>query len=183
MQPERRRQIVLAVLVVVLAFALYRAWPRTAAPTTATSNPRSMARGGQATEVAAPDVKLEALEAERPQPEGSMRNLFRFGRPAAALAPTAPPVPVEPPQPTGPTTPRAPTIPPIPLKFVGTMKVGGRLMAVLSSDANGLQRDPVYGFEGDTILGQYRLVRVSAESIEMTYLDGRGRQTIRFSGS
>jgi hypothetical protein len=68
------------------------------------------------------------------------------------------------------------------LKFVGTMKVGGRMMAVLS-DASGLQREPVYGFEGDTILGQYRLVRVSAESIEMTYLDGRGRQTIRFSGS
>jgi len=72
--------------------------------------------------------------------------------------------------------------PPIPLKFVGTMQVGGRTMAVLS-DASGLQRNPVYGFEGDTILGQYRLVRVSAESIEMTYLDGRGRQTIRFSGS
>jgi len=182
MQPERRRQMVLAVLVVVLAFALYSAWPRTAAPTTATSNPRSMARGGQTTEVAAPDVKLEALEAERPKPEGSMRNLFRFGRAPAARAPAAPQVPVEPPQPTGPTTPRAPTIPPIPLKFVGTMKVGGRMMAVLS-DASGTQRDPVYGFEGDTILGQYRLVRVSAESIEMTYLDGRGRQTIRFSGS
>jgi hypothetical protein len=55
-------------------------------------------------------------------------------------------------------------------------------MAVLS-DASGQQRDPVYGFEGDTILGQYRLVRVSAESVEMSYLDGRGRQTIRFSGS
>jgi hypothetical protein len=182
MQPERPRQIVLAVLVVVLAFALYRAWPRTAAPTTATSNPRSIGRGGQTTEVTAPDVKLEALEAERPQPEGSMRNLFRFGRPPTAPAPAAPQVPVEPPQPTGPTTLQAPAIPPIPLKFVGTMKVGGRMMAVLS-DASGTQRDPVYGFEGDTILGQYRLVRVGAESIEMTYLDGRGRQTIRFSGS
>jgi hypothetical protein len=181
MQPERRRQIVLAVLVVALAFALYRAWPRTAASTTATSNPRSVARGGQTTEVAAPDVNLEALEAERPKPEGSMRNLFRFGRPAAASAPTQPSVPVAPP-PTDPAPPRTPTIPPIPLKFVGTMKVGGRMMAVLS-DASGLQRDPVYGFEGDTILGQYRLVRVSAESIEMSYLDGRGRQTIRFSGS
>jgi hypothetical protein len=60
------------------------------------------------------------------------------------------------------------------------MKVGGRLMAVLS---DGSGRDPVYGFEGDTVLGQYRLVRVGADSIEMAYLDGRGRQTIRFSGS
>ncbi len=126
-------------------------------------------------------MKLEALEAERPKPEGSMRNLFRFGRPAAAPAPTGPSVPVAAAA-NRPDPAAAPTIPPIPLKFVGTMKVGGRMMAVLS-DASGLQRDPVYGFEGDTILGQYRLVRVSAESIEMSYLDGRGRQTIRFSGS
>jgi hypothetical protein len=87
-----------------------------------------------------------------------------------------------PPAPIEANGPRAPQIPPIPLRFVGTMKVGGRMMAVLS-DASGQQRDPVYGFEGDTILGQYRLVRVGAESVEMTYLDGRGRQTIRFSGS
>jgi hypothetical protein len=182
MQPERRRQIVLAVLVVVMAFALYRVWPRTAAPATATSNSRSAARGGQPTEVAPPDVKLEALEAERPKPEGPNRNLFRFGRAPGGEKVAPPPVVEAPPEPTGPATPRVPAIPPIPLKFVGTMKVGGRMMAVLS-DASGLQRDPVYGFEGDTILGQYRLVRVSAESIEMTYLDGRGRQTIRFSGS
>jgi hypothetical protein len=182
MQPDRRRQLVLAVLVVVLGFVLYRAWPRTAAPTTATSNSRSVARGGQPAEVAAPDVKLEALEAERPKPEGPNRNLFRFGRAPSAEKATPAPPPVAPPEPPGPTTPRVPAIPPIPLKFVGTMKVGGRMMAVMS-DASGLQRDPVYGFEGDTILGQYRLVRVSAESIEMTYLDGRGRQTIRFSGS
>lgn len=183
MQPERRRQIVLAVLVVVMAFALYRVWPRTAAPATATSNPRSAARGGQPAEVAPPDVKLEALEAERPKPEGTNRNLFRFGRAPGTEKVAPPPVVVAaPPDQTGPASPRVPAIPPIPLKFVGTMNVGGRMMAVLS-DASGLQRDPVYGFEGDTILGQYRLVRVSAESIEMMYLDGRGRQTIRFSGS
>jgi len=33
------------------------------------------------------------------------------------------------------------------------------------------------------VLGQYRILRISAESIEMAYLDGRGRQTIRLSGS
>lgn len=181
MQPDRRRQIVLAVLAVVLAGLLYRAWPRTAAPVPSASNPRSAARPGQTAEVAAPDVHLEALEAERPKPSGQTRNLFRFGRierpRETAVTPPPPPAPV-------PSTakPTAAGPPPIPLKFVGTMNVGGRMMAVLS-DASGLQRNPVYGFEGDTILGQYRLVRVSAESIEMTYLDGRGRQTIRFSGS
>jgi hypothetical protein len=181
MPPERRRQIVLAVLVVVLAGLLYRAWPQTAAPAPSASNPRTAAKPGQPTEPAAPDVHLEALSSERPKPSGETRNLFRFGRierprepGAAAPTATAPPPTVTPPNAAGPS--------PIPLKFVGTMQVGGRMMAVLS-DASGLQRNPVYGFEGDTILGQYRLIRVSAESIEMTYLDGRGRQTIRFSGS
>jgi len=181
MQPDRRRLLILAVLGVVLAGALYRAWPRSAAPAAATSNARGAARPGQAAEVKAPDVKLEALEAERPKPEGTMRNLFRFGR--APAPPAEPPVKAAPQPPPGPTTPPGPAgPPPIPLKFVGTMQVGGKMMAVLS-DASGQQRSPVYGFEGDTILGQYRLVRVSAESIEMSYLDGRGRQTIRFSGS
>ena len=181
MQPDRRRQIVLAVLAVVLAGLLYRAWPRTAAPVPSASNPRSAARPGQTAEVAAPDVHLEALEAERPKPSGQTRNLFRFGRieRPRETAVTPPPTPAPVPSTAKPT---AAGPPPIPLRFVGTMNVGGRMMAVLS-DASGLQRNPVYGFEGDTILGQYRLVRVSAESIEMTYLDGRGRQTIRFSGS
>ena len=181
MQPDRRRQIVLAVLVVILAVVVYRAWPRSAGPAAGTSNPRSAARPGQTTATAAPDVKLEALQAERPKPAGPTRNLFRFGRTETPRK-EAPPVTTAPPPTTRPAPTTAAGPPPIPLKFVGTMHVGGRIMAVMS-DASGLQRSPVYGFEGDTILGQYRLVRVSAESIEMTYLDGRGRQTIRFSGS
>jgi hypothetical protein len=177
MQPERRRLLVLAALVVVLAILLYRLLPQPAAPVSTASNPRGAPRPGQAAETRAPDVNLEALEAERPKPEGTQRNLFRFGRTPAPV--TAPPVTQAPPPPPQPG-PATPGIPPIPLKFVGTMKVGGRMMAVLS---DGSGRDPVYGFEGDTVLGQYRIVRVGAESIEMSYLDGRGRQTIRFSGS
>jgi hypothetical protein len=53
-------------------------------------------------------------------------------------------------------------------------------MAILA-DTTG--KDPQSGFEGDVILGQYRIVRIAADSIEMAYLDGRGRQTIRLPGS
>lgn len=178
MHPERRRQVVLAVLAVVLAVAIYRAWPETAVAPAGSSNPRDAARADPRAAIAPPDVKLEALATARPKPDGPNRNLFRFGRPPAP--PAADPVTAAPPRPPMPTVAAPPTVPPIPLKFVGTMKVGGRLMAVLS---DGSGRDPVYGFEGDTVLGQYRLVRVGADSIEMAYLDGRGRQTIRFSGS
>jgi hypothetical protein len=38
------------------------------------------------------------------------------------------------------------------------------------------------GKEGDIIDGQYRLVKIGAESVEMTYVDGRGRQVIRLTG-
>ena len=40
----------------------------------------------------------------------------------------------------------------------------------------------VHGKEGDIIEGRYRIVRIGDESIEMEYLDGRGRQTIRLTG-
>jgi hypothetical protein len=36
--------------------------------------------------------------------------------------------------------------------------------------------------EGDTVDGRYSLMRVGTDSIEMSYMDGRGRQTIRLSG-
>ena len=40
-----------------------------------------------------------------------------------------------------------------------------------------------HGREGEIIDGPYRIVRIGEESIEMEYVDGRGRQTIRLSGA
>ena len=40
------------------------------------------------------------------------------------------------------------------------------------------------GYEGGpAIEGRYRILKVGAESVEMSYLDGRGRTTLRLSGS
>jgi len=50
---------------------------------------------------------------------------------------------------------------------------------VLSDGRGGI---PMYGKEGDIIDGRYRILKIGVESIEMAYLDGRGRQTIRLSG-
>jgi hypothetical protein len=38
------------------------------------------------------------------------------------------------------------------------------------------------GREGDIIEGRYRLLKIGADSVEMTYTDGRGRQVIRLTG-
>src|SRR5262245_63247295 len=116
MAPERRNQILLAVLLVVLAVAGYRAWTTTSAVPLPTSNgpgsgPAAPRRAAPQTAGDAPDVRLEALEADRPKPGEGQRDLFRF-------KPKPPPPPPKPvaqpvaPAPTGqPPTPPAPPIP------------------------------------------------------------------------
>ena len=124
-------------------------------------------------------MHLDALNEDRPHPDPAGRDLFRFKVKPPPPPPPAPPKPVGPPLP--PPPPGPPPVPPITLKFIGVVDMAppGKRVAVLS-DGRGA---PVYGHEGDTVLGQYRIVRIGAESVEMSYLDGRGRQTIRLSGS
>jgi len=180
---KRRQQVLLAMLLVVLAGVGYRAWTSmTSALPLPTSNGTGDAaprRGAQPTAAsAAPDVRLEALEAERPKPGPAERDLFRF-------KPKPPPPPPKPvaapvaPVPTGPPPPPPP--PPIPYKFIGKLEGPGQTgrIAVLS-DGRGT---PLYGREGDIIEGRFRILRIGAESIEMEHIDGRGRQTIRLGGS
>jgi hypothetical protein len=183
MLPERRRQLLLAVLAVALAVVAYLEWPRTADRARTTSNGRSAARGstggGAAT---APEVHLKSLEAGHEKPDELERNLFRFkAKPAPPPPPprqaVAPPPP-EPVVPSGPPPP--PPLPPIALKFIGVLETANAQKIAVLSDGRG---SPIYGKEGDTVLGQYKILRIGVESIEMAYLDGRGRQTIRMSGS
>jgi hypothetical protein len=132
-------------------------------------------------------VRLDALGRAVAEPPGVTRDPFRF-RTAAPPPPAAgggpafrpggagvagaggpPPIPLGPPPP-----------PPIPLKFIGLVEQApGKLKLAVLSDG----RNVFYGKEGDTIEGRYRIERIGPESIEMAYLDGRGRQTLRLSGS
>jgi len=43
-------------------------------------------------------------------------------------------------------------------------------------------RGVYYGAEGDVVEGRYRILRVAADAIEVSYVDGRGRTTIPLSG-
>ena len=67
------------------------------------------------------------------------------------------------------------------MKFIGIVEAPthGQKIAILSDGRNA----PFYGKEGDIIEGRYRILKIGVESIEMAYLDGRGRQTIRLTGS
>ena len=190
MATERRNQLVLAAALVVLAFVGYRAWNDTSAAPAATSNARGPSAGtaaggrGAPATAEAPAVHLDSLEAARPEPGGAERNLFRYkpkAPPPSASRPTAPATPAAPVAPTPPVPAGPPPPPPISLKFIGVIDRGaGQPKIAVLSDGIG---PPIHGVEGGTVAGKYRILRIGAESIEMAYLDGRGRQTIRLSGS
>ena len=209
MAPERRTQIVwLSALAAALVVVVYLLWPRPSASASAASNGRSTpgaassagaastggagAVGGaggaagvgpeRATQVApgdqAPDVHLKELEAERTKPSEHRRNLFRFKPPPAP--PTPPPtrrVEVEAPVVLAGPTPTPPP-PPITLKFVGTTEVNGATIAVLIDPQGHVD----YGREGEIIAGRYRILKIGVESLDIAYLDGTGRRTIRKGG-
>ena len=182
MAPEQRRQALLAVLAIILAGIAIWLWNGTS-PTTAeshtASNVRNPARAKQASPgLAAPVVRLDTLESPKPEPGTSDRNPFRFKQKAAP-----PPPPVVPPRPVVPQPPTSTAggVPPITLKFIGMWELSEqkRKIAMLTDGKGGV---PIYGEEGDVVEGRYKILRIGVESIEMAYLDGRGRQTIRLSG-
>ena len=186
---EGRKLTLLGALLAVLALVIYRAVgtpPVPAVPASGDSPVASSRSGSNAgargsNTMTAPDVHLEALNGDRPKPGSAERNLFRFkpkappplpagrsGSPTVTAIPTV----------TAPTGPPPP--PPITLKFIAKFERAGKPTIAVLSDGQGT---PFSGTEGAVVAGRYRILRIGVESIEMAYLDGRGRQTIRLSGS
>lgn len=122
------------------------------------------------------DLDLDRLHAAGGQLRESVRDPFRF-RPKPP--PPAPPVQAirpaytPPPVPTGPPLP-----PPIPLKFFGVLTVDGQRIAAFTDERGNTFK----GKEGDVLEGRYRLLRIGTDSVDIAYLDGRGRQSIRLTG-
>jgi hypothetical protein len=181
--PKARQQIyVLVALLTVLAIILYVRFrdPVDPAPQAGTSAPPSnqASQGAARQEMPVTDVNLDALTREGAPLPDSERNPFRFRPkeppPAAQVAAPPPRETFVPPPVTGPPPP-----PPIPLRYVGLLGAATQpdRVAVLS-DARG---NPFYGKEGDIIEGRYRVLRIAADSVDVAYADGRGRQTLRLS--
>lgn len=179
MIPQKHRHWMLLaglflVFVVVVTYQVRSLAPTTSPPPP--SNSPAAARAAQragSNDVPVTGLKLESLEAARENLPPAQRNPFRFRERPAPPPPkvTAPPPPVAP-QPVGPPPP-----PPIPLRFIGVIE-GSPRVGVLS-DGRG---DVFYGKDGDIIDGRYRILRVGPDSADLSYPDGRGRQTLRLSG-
>jgi hypothetical protein len=187
-EPKRQREIALgSVALVLLAIAAWALLPNRssagssrAGGTTATA-PAQSSQPGTAGALGA--VNLDGLKGERPQPaDDSVRNPFTY-KPRPAPPPPAAQQPslVKDPAGSVQTGPPQPPPPPrITLKYIGEVadprKPGGKI-AVLS-DGRGVY----YGREGEVVEGRYRVLKIGVESVELAYLDGRGRQTIRQTG-
>ena len=181
---DRRKLLMGGGVIAVLVVAMWVLWPASPAPSA--SAPQAPARGAaapasQGAKGPLAPVKLDALSAERQEPSDTPRNPFRYQPKAPPPPPqtTAPPPapvftePVKPAVPAGPPPP-----PPIPLKFLGILeRANGEKWAVLGDG-----KVTLYGKDGDIVDGRYRIVKIGAESIEVTYVDGRGRQVIRLTG-
>jgi hypothetical protein len=184
--PQQPRTALLVILgVAVTALVAYWLWPATSSSAGGPSNQQRSPQGQAAQaggSMAPADVRLDALKNPSPEPSDAQRNPFRFqpkapppSGPAGSMTPNGRGSVVQPP--SGPPPP--PPIPPIPLKFIGTLEGRGPGKVAVFSDNRGT---PVYGREGDIILGQYRIVRIGVESVVMEYADGRGRQMIPLRG-
>ena len=207
MEGRRQRTIVFGGLIAVLAIVIWWQFGRpSSVPTpvpapvsTPVSTPVSMtgqsrtstsaALGQVATEVT--QVSIALLQQPRSEPVDTGRDLFKFAtRTRPADGGTQPGVPAVPrgggvPSAAGPVAPAGPADaaappPPIPLRFIGLVqKQGDPTKIAVLSDSHGVY----HGREGDIIEGRYRILRVGNESVELVYLDGRGRQVLRLSGA
>jgi hypothetical protein len=179
---RRRLAIVGGVLAVLAAVLVYRVWSRpAAAAVVAVTRGRAAQVAEKPSAQGIPGVHLDTLEAERPEPGSDERNLFGF---RVKAPPPQPPGAVRAAPVIGNSMPAVPAGPPprpaIALKFIGIVDAPGQgpKIAILSDG-----RNVFHGREGDIIEGRYRVIRIGAESVELAYADGGGRQMIRLTGS
>lgn len=186
---DRRNWLIGGALVMVIGAVGWSIFGPAAA-TPSARGPRGVAArpaGSEAPLPAAESVRLAALEQPRDEPSAVTRNPFEFGRravdpppPTGEAMPTSTLKPDNPPSP--PPVAGPPPLPPIPLKFIGVVETSDGTMLAVLVPRQGNTSSPMHGREGDIIDGRYRIVKIGNESIEMTYVDGRGRQTIRLTG-
>jgi hypothetical protein len=182
-QSRPRSWLLIGLGVVLVALVFMRMWSDGASGES--SRPTSTARADRSPELGKPidpkelDVRLEALQAPRPDQGDMTRNPFRFQPKAPPPPPPGPPpsANMPAPQPSGPVGP--PPAPPIPLKLMGFVEMPGGGKIASLSDCKGATFPAA---EGQTVDGQYRVVKIGIESIQIEYVNGKGRQTMRVEG-
>lgn len=110
-------------------------------------------------------VELERLDQAALQPEGGEEVGNAFG-------PTSWYVPPPPPPPAKPAPPPKPTAPPLPFSYLGRYEDSALVIMLVKGDR-------LYTVtEGDVIENTYRVERVTARAVDLTYLPLNVKQSI-----
>lgn len=159
-------------------------------PTTPTRSQGKIAANGHV-EPEDLDVRVETLAQKVAPLDPPKRNIFRF-------EPKAPPPPPPGSFETKPIAPNPePFVPPIPIgppppppirdtvKFIGVVETArGKIGAfsIWDPQARECRGVPSPAREGEVIEGRFRVVRLGIESATLTYLDGKGQDTLPLNG-
>jgi hypothetical protein len=132
-----------------------------------------------------PTLHMEAmLVTESVEYGGNGRNIFSamsapvvaIPVPVAKARPTPPPPPPPPPVPCPPNCPPPPPPPPIDLKFIGTIETppgsGHRQAFILHGD------DVWVASAGDIVLRRYRIISITANSIQVEDMPNNNKQSL-----
>ena len=133
-------------------------------------------------------IHIDLLEADRETSTLGRKNLFQYGpvQPPRPVGPDrTPPTVLPAPEPGSrpaviapPPTPAPPPPPPIPLKYTGFAvidPVKKTRAAFLSDDRSGSNFNVL---EGDVIVGRYRVLKISDESVEVEDLEYTRKQVL-----
>ena len=162
LKPREKRLIAVLAVVGVSSALLYFFHFRPAGST----EPRARAANDALPE-AIPRIDLDRLPRERPEREGSKRDIFAFGPPPTlrpTRAPDPPPTPVTEATPYVPTPPPIPRLPPLKVKFIGSVENGrGARVAVLLTDKNEI----LTGQAGEVLANRYKIAKIGFESVDL----------------
>ena len=177
--PERKRQLVmLAGLVVVLAVYFgWQYWPKAAPPAPASKT--GAVTTGQSAKAPEKTLLPDLLDLDKlvpaPPAAETVRNPFQFGVPPPPPAPK--PGPAPPPPPPYIPPPYVAPIPQVPLRCTGMTTVTAtkqRTALMLDTETNNAQ----WVIDGTVIDGRYKILKVNAESVVVSFTDGTGQKTV-----
>lgn len=184
---ENKKQVIIMALLLAVAAAVViydfsGSGTSSAAPPVRSSSGGATTSARPGTQQAAqndldPRLRLDVLEASRKvKYEAGGRNIFRMEEPpppkAIATVRTATP-PLGPPTPT-PTPPP----PPIPLKFYGFANKPGEAKKIFLAEGDPQNSVVFIAKQGDIVDRRYRVVQISANSVQIEDVLYNNRQTI-----
>jgi hypothetical protein len=184
---ENKKQVIimailLAVAAAVVIYDFSGSGTSSAAPPVRSSSGGVTTSGRPGTQPAAqndldPRLRLDVLEASRKvKYEAGGRNIFRMEEPKIE----PPKYPVRQPTPTpGPPTPTpTPPPPPIPLKFYGFANKPGEAKKIFLAEGDPQNSVVFIAKQGDIVDRRYRVVQISANSVQIEDVLYNNKQTI-----